>query len=793
MPSALFTCQYCGRDMEKRNLWPHLRNVHKRSEEEVQQIREKINRESGKAKISCPSCEDLFFMTYEEFANHCRVTHSEDESGGRPQDYSLVQLRFNDEKEYEKWLNEKCETTCTSLYIARTITIGDKKYQYLQCTRAGLRASKATKNVGVSRKENVHCSCFLATEFNADGSVSVKGCFGHVGHDIDPALLRLSNQQKQYLRMLLEEHSFDYIIKRLRREDPTKSTKLSFIVKQDLWSIIEKYNMKPGYRHEDDVESVALRYNEKNPDDGIRVFRPPIDRKGNELLVVVITPTMLEWLKKYSSRGITLDDTFHTTRYSARLATLMVADERDRGLPGAFLLSGTMTASDVERMFLEIQSLYPEFEPKKIVTDEAPCFYNGFKAVFPEAKTSLHYCRFHILQTWKRNCKDLVEASIRPTILSAMQALLAETRLEVFEQRFAEILALLRTKGQMKMVDYLEKNYLGRCPTWASFSNKGAVMDTSMISERFHLRIKEEFLHRNAHSRIDGILDLLIRSVEEISEAVEVKERRRFVNIAFRVQETHKRHKRAVEVYKAEMVTVMNENKWRVHNRDGTKSYDVTWEGECQCDSQRNTHCMQCGVCAYSWTCTCLDNRAGISCAHRHAAKMVQMAVSDVQEAADQPPCSSGIEEQGPSEFHVEEVTTEAQRLKEACYHELSAIKQIQALTQANALAFAKLGTSEALQALKEIRAYEELASDIQMFPSSSLVPRPEMAQPGAKRKLSTISLWERAKLRKPKIPKEDDESFRKEVQTMKDLLPFTMAFLVEATDGLSSHKEAVA
>ncbi|VDL75779.1 unnamed protein product [Nippostrongylus brasiliensis] len=55
----------------------------------------------------------------------------------------------------------------------------------------------------------------------------------------------------------------------------------------------------------------------------------------------------------------------------------------------ALLLSGTMTASDVRRTFLKILSLYPEFEPKKIVADEAPCFYDGLKAVFSEAKTRL--------------------------------------------------------------------------------------------------------------------------------------------------------------------------------------------------------------------------------------------------------------------------------------------------------------------------------------------------------------------------------------------------------------------
>lgn len=53
---------------------------------------------------------------------------------------------------------------------------------------------------------------------------------------------------------------------------------------------------------------------------------------------VVITPTMVEWLKKYSSKGVSLDDTFHTTRYNMKLATLMVTDERDRGLPAGKIL-----------------------------------------------------------------------------------------------------------------------------------------------------------------------------------------------------------------------------------------------------------------------------------------------------------------------------------------------------------------------------------------------------------------------------------------------------------------------
>ena len=56
-------------------------------------------------------------------------------------------------------------------------------------------------------------------------------------------------------------------------------------------------------------------------------------RFDNSALPVVITPTQLEWLKRYSSRGIAVDDTHNITRYNLKLATVSVADHKDRGLP----------------------------------------------------------------------------------------------------------------------------------------------------------------------------------------------------------------------------------------------------------------------------------------------------------------------------------------------------------------------------------------------------------------------------------------------------------------------------
>lgn len=55
--------------------------------------------------------------------------------------------------------------------------------------------------------------------------------------------------------------------------------------------------------------------------------------------LVIINPIQREWLRKYGKRAVCMDDTFNLTSYALRLATVIVADEWDRALPAAYLLS----------------------------------------------------------------------------------------------------------------------------------------------------------------------------------------------------------------------------------------------------------------------------------------------------------------------------------------------------------------------------------------------------------------------------------------------------------------------
>lgn len=419
------------------------------------------------------------------------------------------------------------------------------------------------------------------------------------------------------------EHTLDYVIRRLRKDFSARTSRLRFITKMDLWNIIQKYGLRPGFRDSNDLKSVQMREHEHNLDDGIRFFQMPVHRKGKGFILIIITPTQVEWLRKYSSRGISLDDTHGATRYNLKLATVVVADEKDRGLPAAFLLSGSMTTADVEKLFREIKNLVPEFDPRQVVTDEAICFYNAFRAVFPSSRAKLHYCRWHISHTWDRKLKKLVEPRFRESLKKDLNELLRIGQLEEFQSKFPYILAFLDVQKQDKMAHYLRSNYLGRTSTWASFAVQGAVMETTMLSERWHSRLKNEILHRNANSRVDCLVELLIRAVEDLAESNEVNDRRRLARSSYRVQQTVIRLRSAITYLgkNPEGVQRVDTKKWEVAGKSPEETFTVVDKGGCNCalPPSSNVHCPRCQVCPYSWTCTCLDNRAGISCMHRHA------------------------------------------------------------------------------------------------------------------------------------------------------------------------------
>ncbi|GMR47818.1 hypothetical protein PMAYCL1PPCAC_30346, partial [Pristionchus mayeri] len=101
---------------------------------------------------------------------------------------------------------------------------------------------------------------------------------------------------------------------------------------------------------------------------------------------------------KYSHRGVSIDDTFKTSRHSIKLLTVIVVDDFDRGLPAAHLLSYHMTEFDVEYLFKEIKKVHSLFDPAFFMSDAAPALYNGFRRALPDCKAVRLYCLWHFLK-----------------------------------------------------------------------------------------------------------------------------------------------------------------------------------------------------------------------------------------------------------------------------------------------------------------------------------------------------------------------------------------------------------
>ncbi|KAK6017701.1 hypothetical protein OSTOST_16774, partial [Ostertagia ostertagi] len=79
-----------------------------------------------------------------------------------------------------RWLTEVCEETCTSFYKAHEEASTGSTRERLLCNRAGAHSSTATQRAATTRKDVRYCSCHLVVVFCENGTVTVKGCLGHL-------------------------------------------------------------------------------------------------------------------------------------------------------------------------------------------------------------------------------------------------------------------------------------------------------------------------------------------------------------------------------------------------------------------------------------------------------------------------------------------------------------------------------------------------------------------------------------------------------------------------------------
>uniref|UniRef100_A0A7I5E6D3 C2H2-type domain-containing protein n=1 Tax=Haemonchus contortus TaxID=6289 RepID=A0A7I5E6D3_HAECO len=242
----LWRCKLCRRVMLRKSLFIHLQKLHNFNKEQLESVKRDIAQEmalcddQGNCRVTCPICGEKL-LNHASLAAHCERDHQNDGAEGEPQDYRLFTVTFNSREEFQKWLCDECERTATT-FARRSSSDGGASFS-LRCNRAGKFVPKSTWKACGTRKQAGNCSCFLNVHTNAAGLVTALGCFGHAGHKIDVALLRLTSSQEQFLRGLLEVYSMDSILDQLKMDYSPKTSKLYHVTRCDLWNIVNKYNI----------------------------------------------------------------------------------------------------------------------------------------------------------------------------------------------------------------------------------------------------------------------------------------------------------------------------------------------------------------------------------------------------------------------------------------------------------------------------------------------------------------------------------------------------------------------
>ncbi|CAJ0594971.1 unnamed protein product [Cylicocyclus nassatus] len=310
------TCDVCG------SLFTNLRSMRTHQREKHADIYTSWT-------ISCPLC-GAEVSKHRELAVHARFTHAQDDD-----DYVVEKISFGTMREFKEWKALTEETNVISRVIPATYrSSSNAKITYMRCHRA-LKTPHVTPHK--IKKAVPYCTADMKIVEDVE-VINVEHCFTHIGHDPNPAMLKLEETAVQYIISLLKEGlTVRQVYRKLREKvrDAAKN-RLYFTTMRDIRNIAAKCCIQPGKLHNlDRIHTIAPAHN----------------ANGDGFTLVIITPTQRDWLKRYGQRALCVDDTFNLTSYALRLATVVVADEYDRGLPAAYLLSYRMTESETAVLF----------------------------------------------------------------------------------------------------------------------------------------------------------------------------------------------------------------------------------------------------------------------------------------------------------------------------------------------------------------------------------------------------------------------------------------------------------
>ncbi|CAJ0557844.1 unnamed protein product, partial [Mesorhabditis spiculigera] len=508
--------------------------------------------------VQCPACQ-LGFGTHEGMVKHYGEQHN---SG-----YEVHFLEFDDESIFKQWLKQ-LEYQCCASFAIRDSDAKGKRYR---CSVAGLTLGSPPKKK-MTTKGLTHCTAFVNAKIQ-EGKVSATFCQQHV-HEPQPNTLKIKGSLVEEKIVQLLEIGLDkkQIIDVLRKDmqdfDSVPASYDYIVTERDVERIKMSHGLVHGRSDANDLVSTEMRSCE---DSAVKYYRPPTNLpSANGFSLAIMTDLQAGWLKKYGNKGLVVDDT----------------------------------------------DAVPELLPARFMTDDDPVFWRGFKQAFPEATSQLLMCKWHLLNSWKRNLGKIDQVSLRETIMADLRTLVNITNREEFNDYYRLFTESLSGHGELKFLQYIKKYYEDRIEEWAAWNRAGSHFGTSMAAECWHRRLKAEVLQGNRRGRVDALIEKLISYPAKYAAHLHIQDYR-YTSTTRREQEIVKAHKKAESL----LDTAFQYEDGRILVKSATSDqvYQLTKSGSCDCNVAKNLHCRFCKCCPYEWRCTCLAaNVAGVVCKHVH-------------------------------------------------------------------------------------------------------------------------------------------------------------------------------
>jgi len=339
----------------------------------------------------------------------------------------------------------------------------------------------------------------------------------------------------------------------------------------------------------------------------------------NDFMLIILTETQKEVLKKFGSGKLCIDSTHGTNQYNFNLTTIVVIDEFGEGYPAAFCISTKIDEVHMTVFFSKIKEAIDCFAPNVFMSDDAPAFWNAWiKTMYPIPKFHL-LCKWHIDNNWRKNLKKIAgPQTVKAYIYKTLRVLLEEPNETQFETLLDSFLCKLKEEPALhNFKAYFVNHYVNRKKLWAACYRHQVMLNTNMVLEAFHKTLKYVYLKAKKNQRLDVLLWHLLKSVRD-------KNFERLVKLCNGGKVTHyvnainNRHRSVAQIHSSN-INKTSTITWTVKSESLEEEYLVKKCEPCAC----KVICVACKICVRLFSCTCYDYTIKNNmCKHIHAVKI---------------------------------------------------------------------------------------------------------------------------------------------------------------------------